>query len=231
MKQIGSNKVNMKNIMILLIMLSFTSGCYNAPDAVKPMPWIFKMMPKDAPNNFKRGWMDGCETGLASMTNSFYKAFYTFKQTPKLRDDPVYYSVWKDTYNFCRHYVYGTLRQSNQRMNLPGRRSEWHETFMGAEGILEVGMLNLWGPGDWLLPFQQIGSIGGNTDLPSLGGGEAWSQVIGGQSTLDFSDAGMADKFGVDMMSGGVMNFGKDVPFFQPSDDFRSEPTRNEPSR
>ena len=208
----------MGKLAILLVILVI-SGCYNAPDKLKPMPWLFNMMPQDAPNNFKRGWIDGCESGMANMTNSFYKAFYTFKQDAKLREDPIYYNVWKDTFNFCRHYVYGTLRQSNQRMNLPGRHSEWHETFMGAEGILEVGMLNLWGPGDWLLPFQQVGSIGGDPWLPSFnGGGPAWSNTIAGVSVLDYSDAGMGDSFGVDMNSGGVMDFGKSVPFFQQSD-------------
>lgn len=219
----------MIRLVILVMTLTAITGCYNAPDAVKPMPWLFDQMPKDAPNNFKRGWIDGCETGMASMTNSFYKAFYAFKQDAKLRDDPIYYTVWKDTYNFCRHYVYGTLRQSNQRMKLSGNTiSEWQETFMGAEGILESGMLHLTGPGDWLLPLQNIGAIGGDPWIPALGGGAAWTQVTGGISELDYSDAGMAKPFGVNL--GGGMDF-SNIPFFGESDYKRAEPTRNEPLR
>jgi len=204
-----------KKLVLLFLLIPLLPACYNAPDALKPAPWIKSMMPKDAPNNFKRGWIDGCETGLASMTNSFYKTFYTFKQDPKLREDATYYKAWKSTYNFCRHYIYGNLRQSNQRMNLPGKLNEFQDTFMGAEGIFVVGPLQLWGPGDWLVPLQKVGNIGGDRWMSSLGGGDAWSQSIGGSNdNLDYRGEAF-NMIGSD--TGLTMDYSS-VPFFAPTD-------------
>lgn len=200
-----------RSIGVLLISVLVLSGCYNVPDKLKPMSSIFNMVPKDAPNNYKIGWKDGCETGLASMTNSFYKKFYTFRQNQKLRTNSLYYKAWQDSFMWCKHYAYGTLRQSDQRYRLPNNIQSYHENFMGGEGILsDKGLLHLYGPGGTtLLPFQKIGDIGGNTDIPSLGGGAAWSQYVGGQSTLDYSDGFFTPGF----ENGMNMDY-SNVPFF-----------------
>jgi hypothetical protein len=169
----------MKKIICLLSFLLLTS-CYNNPNFFKPAPWLFKQMPNDAPNKYKRGWIDGCESGLSSMTSTTYKTFYSFKQDAELRKDATYYRIWKDTYDFCRHYIYGTIRQSDQRMRLPNQTSEFHDTFMGARGIFEEGPLNMWGPnGTVLMPLNNFGTLGGSGALP---------MDIGGQSELDFSN-------------------------------------------
>ncbi|MCE3232041.1 MAG: hypothetical protein K0R98_298 [Rickettsiaceae bacterium] len=169
----------MKKLVYFLSFLLLT-GCYNNPDFLKPASWLFKQMPDDAPNKYKRGWKDGCETGLSSMTSTTYKTFYSFKQDPKLREDPTYYRTWKDTYDFCRHYIYGTIRQSDIRMRLPNQTSEFHETFLGTRSIFDEGLLNMWGPGGTvLMPFSNFGTLAGNG---------AWPLDIGGQSTLDYSD-------------------------------------------
>ncbi len=197
-------------IVLLLINLVVLGGCYNSPDKVKPAAFIFNMMPKDAPTNYKIGWKDGCETGLASMSNSFYKKFYTFRQTATLRKDPVYYKAWQDSYGFCKWYIYGLLRESDQRLRLPNELPSYYDSFMGAEGIFLKGPLQLMGPGEWLMPLQKIGDIGGNTDIPSLGGGAAWSQYVGGQSTLDYSDGYPTPGF----ENGMEMDYSTGVPFF-----------------
>ncbi len=200
----------MKQILVILISFILLQGCYNAPDKLKPMPWIFNMMPKDAPNNYKRGWKDGCESGLANMTNSIYRKFYTFRQDKNLREDATYYKTWKDTYNFCRHYAYGTLRQSDQRTRLPNNQTAFQAYFMGAEGILDKGILKLTGPADALLPLQKIGPIGGSG---YVGVGDQEWQVIGGINTLDYSrDTEIGNDDG-----GWTMDY-SNAPFFGASD-------------
>jgi hypothetical protein len=170
--------MDMRHIILLSVLFVLT-GCYNNPNTFKPAPWLFKQMPEDAPNKYKRGWTDGCESGLSSMTSTTYKSFYSFKQDAKLREDPSYYRAWKDTFDFCRHYIYGTIRQSDQRMNLPNNVSNFQATFMGANGIFEEGLLNMWGPGGTvLMPFNNFGSLGGDGAMGN----------IGGQSSIDFSD-------------------------------------------
>lgn len=185
----------------MLIAIFTLSGCYNAPESVKPGSILFKQMPKDGPNDFKRGWRDGCESGLSSMTNTAFKTFYSFKQDPQLRKKPMYYKTWKDTYTFCRHYIYGTLRQGNQRMNLPNKPNSFLTSFMGAEGIFEVGILNMWGPGAPIVPFNSFGGVGGDKWLP---------MSIGGMGTLDFSD-----DYVMNGKKGGMnMDFSSEAPFF-----------------
>lgn len=161
--------------VILFIMILFLQGCYNSPDFVKPASWLFDQVPKDAPNVYKLAWRDGCESGLSSMSNTMYKTFYSFKQDAKLRSNPVYYKTWKDTYTFCRHYIYGTIRQANIRMNLPNKRPGIMTSFMGTEGILNHGPLNLWGRGGTtdLMFLGGVGKVGGNLGDP-VGAGGMW---------------------------------------------------------
>ena len=151
----------MKFLPFTFIILTLC-GCYNAPDAVKPMSWLLDQVPKDAPEAYKQGWLDGCESGMSSMTNTAFKTFYSFKQNKQLRADPNYYKIWKDTYTFCRHYAYGTLRQANMRMRLPNEPNDFLTRFMGTNNIFESGLLQLWGPGDTLKIFTNGGDVGGD---------------------------------------------------------------------
>lgn len=165
-------------IIAILITVFLLSGCYSAPDPIKPMSWLFQQMPEDAPNKYKLGWKDGCESGLANMTSTTYKTFYSFKQNAELRRDPLYYKAWKDTYDFCRHYAYGTIRQADIRMKLPNEPSKFLTSFMGTENILEHGLLQMWGPGGGTLtPLKNFGQLGGDLGNP-----------IGMGGATDFSD-------------------------------------------
>ncbi len=219
----------MQKLVIIFLAITVLSGCYDAPDKLKPMPWIFNMMPKDAPNNYKRGWKDGCESGLGNMTNAMYKTFYTFKQDAKLREDSTYYTSWKTSYNFCRHYAYGTLRESNQRFNLQGVPNEFYSSFMGADGGMfsDSSALHMWGPVDWLLPFQKIGHIGGDPWIASGPGSgnkagtfDPTSTLGGNGALIDFSDGyemlGMGD--GSPQSSAGMSWDYSNVPFFGSTD-------------
>lgn len=165
---------------LILILCIFLGSCSltNAPDALKPMPWLFKQMPDNAPNKYKEGWKHGCETGLSSMTNSYFKSFYQFRQNKQHLTNKTYYKAWKDSYDFCRHYAYGTIRQSDNRFRLQHQQPRFLATFMGTRNILDYGLLQMWGPGGTtLLPFKNFGSFGGNLGTE-----------VGAGSSLDFSD-------------------------------------------
>lgn len=112
----------MKRIIILtfiLIIASSVSACETLSNALRPASWILDMYPKNASPMYKKAWVEGCESGLASMSNDYYKTFYTFKQDQSLLHDDTYYKVWKDTFTFCRHYQYGLIREANVRMHTP----------------------------------------------------------------------------------------------------------------
>lgn len=113
----------MKRFLSLLVLLCISvSGCtYMKPvtDIFRPAPWILELMPEGGDEVYNKAWQEGCETGLASMSNDYYKTFYKFRNTPSLVTNETYYKVWKDTFTFCRHYVYGHVRESLTRMRMP----------------------------------------------------------------------------------------------------------------
>ncbi len=131
---------------------------------------MLDQVPKGAPANYKQGWVDGCQTGLASMTNSYYKTFWHFTQDAALRRDPLYYKTWVDTYNFCRHYSYGTLRQANVRMTLPEEPNPFTNNLFGTTGIFEAGILQNRGPATQGLLLEKWGQTGGDGFFESMGG-------------------------------------------------------------
>ncbi len=160
-----------------VLLLLLLQSCYNTPDSLKPGAWVFKQVPKDAPPIFKQAWIDGCKTGLASMSNSYYKSFYRFTQNPVLRKNPTYYKTWVDTYNFCRHYIYGTLREADVRMKLPEAPNNCLDNLTCSEGIMDKGILSNRGPGTEGLLLENWGYTGGGDWFLDSTGGE-----------LDYSD-------------------------------------------
>lgn len=180
------SRLSSSHVQLLIIVACMSvvlPGCtrnkfYNAPAALKPMPWIFKMEPKNLSAHMKQGWKDGCESGLGSMTNSYYRANYKFRMDPGLRQNPEYYKIWKDTYNFCRHYAYGRTREANQRFRLQDKAPVTLEK-LGAHTLLKQGLLNFWGPSGFEgVPLENFGYIGGN---PWIGDG--------GHTNWDYSAA------------------------------------------
>lgn len=101
-----------KTLVYLLIVLSLTSSC-----GFRPMvgaPWMQKMIKQgpDGPDNFRQGWVDGCETGISGTANRLQRSFYKFKQNYELSQDPVYYAGWKTAYNYCQRLIYQYSRRN-----------------------------------------------------------------------------------------------------------------------
>lgn len=67
--------------------------------------------PPPGPEIFQQAWKDGCETGIASNTNDFYKMFNTIKQNPAMMKEELYRRVWQDAYNYCWFHVSTELTQ------------------------------------------------------------------------------------------------------------------------
>jgi len=66
------------------------------------MPSGFTYPPEDAPEEYKAGYLDGCESGLSVYGNDVYKAIYSFKQDIEMMKNRTYYKAWNDALNFCR---------------------------------------------------------------------------------------------------------------------------------
>lgn len=95
-------------VWIVLAMSAMLGGCLQDGGLLgyKPRPWGLGGPPADAPEAYKKGWNDGCDTGLSEFAGSYYKSFYKFTQDVKMVDDPVYYQVWKAAEQYCKHYTY-----------------------------------------------------------------------------------------------------------------------------
>lgn len=106
----------MRNIAAYIVIILMLSGCakFSALHEVfKPWPHGLSKTPEGTPE-FQAGWTDGCESGLSVYGNDVYKAFYTFKQDVQLVDHPEYYRAWKDSYTYCRWYVWNWARPWQQ---------------------------------------------------------------------------------------------------------------------
>lgn len=142
----------MRYIIVALSMLLVLTGCESVKNTMRPMPWIFKHVPDNANEDYKMGWTDGCESGLAGMTNTYYQTFYKFKTQPEMVRNPDYYKPWQDAYNYCRHYAYAPIRESDLRQNLPSsKESKWFDTpFEGIGRTMSIDALSDGhGPQQW----------------------------------------------------------------------------------
>ena len=109
----------MKQIIYILASLFLLTACEGAPDKMKPLNFVFSHMPENAPETYKIGWQHGCESGLTVKSNDFYKSFYRLRQDINLLHDPYYYNAWKSSFDYCRAYVYGMLKEAGMRSKLP----------------------------------------------------------------------------------------------------------------
>ena len=127
--------------ILLLALICFTlTGCprgTHAPEALRPINRIFSHMPEGGAPEYNKGWKEGCESGLSGMSNSFYASFYTHKIDVTMVNNEVYYKAWKDSYDYCKQYSYGYLKESNMRRPLA---NEWGKGWMtrGRAGILDI---------------------------------------------------------------------------------------------
>ena len=80
-----------------IISLALTAhGC-----TLKPGP-----LSLDPPGSleYKAGFKDGCESGLATYGTIFYKMRYGFYQNYEMLSNVDYDRAWHESFNYCRHY-------------------------------------------------------------------------------------------------------------------------------
>lgn len=103
----------MKNIAYIVVLVIALSGCRaGAPWQA----WMYEGPPKqegvEYPPLYVEGWKDGCETGVASTTNHYYKFFYDWRQDAQLAQNKVYYQGWRDAFDYCNRYMFQYMSKS-----------------------------------------------------------------------------------------------------------------------
>lgn len=98
----------MKRLLIVLILSLMVTACTGkggSLDLTKPAS--LNLEPPEGPPEYRQGWSDGCESGMNVYSADFYKFWkvYEFRQDENLRNNRVYYQVWKDAYLYCALYM------------------------------------------------------------------------------------------------------------------------------
>ena len=85
----------MKKRVLSLVGLSLLalSGC-------RPLSLYF--VQPSGPPEYKLGWEDGCDTGVAASGGAVAKAAYGFKKRPEFGDNEIYKSAWNEGFTYCR---------------------------------------------------------------------------------------------------------------------------------
>lgn len=91
--------------MTCLLFILLLSGCGVVyPFWAKPYALNMDEGP-EGPPEYRQGYRDGCQSGFKAYSSQYNKVWWKFKQDPALRQNPVYYRIWKDAYAYCAAYA------------------------------------------------------------------------------------------------------------------------------
>jgi hypothetical protein len=92
-------------IMCVMLMIVGCTGRDGTFDWRKPMS--LDLTPPEGPYEYEEGWTDGCESGMHTYTDDFYKTIGvgSLRSNPELRSNKMYYQAWKDAYLYCAVFM------------------------------------------------------------------------------------------------------------------------------
>jgi hypothetical protein len=106
-----NNKVLLKKLLLaskiacLMILLFLSNSCAKKIRAIIPNTSMndFNSSLEGASPEFVQGWKDGCETGVASGSNTFYKSFFdqNVVQGHKIAGSTDYRVAWSNAFLYC----------------------------------------------------------------------------------------------------------------------------------
>ncbi len=103
----------LNNLFLFSFMVLFMTSCLARS---KPYYDLVTSYDPSAPPEWKLGWQHGCESGLSSFGNNYFKTMYKFKQDVTMVNNEYYFKGWNDSYNYCRSVVNRGLA-GDQRIN------------------------------------------------------------------------------------------------------------------
>lgn len=108
----------MKNILmkfLILISIFLLTACTSG--AQKYLPSMVDKQLKDETDKtteeYRAGWKDGCEVGISSASNTFYKMFYRNTKIDgyRMSSSPEYRDSWDSAFWYCYRSTY--IRQKS----------------------------------------------------------------------------------------------------------------------
>jgi hypothetical protein len=153
--------------LILCIFISLLTSCMgqsslSVKNMFRPGGKVFTHMPKKNTPAYKKGWTDGCESGMSIFGHTFHKGFYSFTKDWRFtagykygdkrdlfegkditdRDKKEYSVAWGGAYSFCKHYVLATQKGGAGMMpHIPGM-----DGVGKLHGTYHVYDIQAWGP-------------------------------------------------------------------------------------
>jgi hypothetical protein len=105
----------MRYILLIALMVCL-SACGDEPKFGSTVgnfffkPASLDIDPPEGPPEYQQGWLDGCESGMAAYSDALPKSFKAFKlkQDPNLRNNKMYYQIWKDAFLYCAIFLEAT---------------------------------------------------------------------------------------------------------------------------
>ncbi len=92
-------------LVLLISALFLASSCESYMAEIFPERPTHEMDDSlvNASPEFQQGWRDGCETGMASGSNTFYKMFYRSNKVDgyKMAGSTDYKTAWSNSYWYC----------------------------------------------------------------------------------------------------------------------------------
>jgi len=79
---------------LLMLTLAATLGSCRPPSLY--------MVGPSGPKEYKLGWEDGCNSGLAAQGGMVFKAVYGFQKRPEMGSNQAYNTAWNDGFTYCR---------------------------------------------------------------------------------------------------------------------------------
>lgn len=83
-------------VAILGILVLCTADC-------KPLPLYFES-PKFGTQEYRKGWDDGCDSGISAGGTLWQKIAYSFFRDPNMLGDVHYQQGWDEGFSYCRFY-------------------------------------------------------------------------------------------------------------------------------
>ncbi len=93
-----------KKIIVAIIVTHGLVGCGNIKvSELLTKPYMLDTTPPEGPYEYRQGWGDGCQSGLASTNTNLQLALGThkFRINRELQSDKLYNIAWQYAYNHC----------------------------------------------------------------------------------------------------------------------------------
>jgi hypothetical protein len=83
----------MKRLLPFFLLAAALPGC-------RPLS-LYGVEPSGPPE-YRIGWEDGCNSGLAAQGGVMYKMAFGFQKRPELNDNDLYKTAWNEGFTYCR---------------------------------------------------------------------------------------------------------------------------------